>query len=384
MSSTVHHEDASAPVGVPPLGTLYFYLTEGCNLACRHCWLSPKFDSDGTRFPVLPVDTFEQIVREAEPLGLHTVKLTGGEPLLHPRFTDLVDVIRREKVRLQIETNGMLCTGEQAKHIASIPGAFVSLSIDGVDAETHEWLRGVKGAFDKACEAVRCLADAGIRPQIVMTLVERNVAQIEPMVRLAERLGAASVKFNIVQPTARSAQMHEDGSTLSVEALLRLGTWVDRELSRQTRLSLHYDYPAAFRPLGRISRADERCGILGILGVLSTGHYALCGIGMHIKKLVFGKAGEDNIRDIWETHPVLLEIRAGLPSRLEGVCGRCLLKRQCFGSCLAQNYYESGSLWAAHWFCEQAYALGVFPPSRLAELSDGERRQPVEQGGELP
>ena len=26
---------------VPPLNTLYFYLTEGCNLRCRHCWLEP-------------------------------------------------------------------------------------------------------------------------------------------------------------------------------------------------------------------------------------------------------------------------------------------------------------------------------------------------------
>jgi len=131
MREKVRKEEDSLPGEVPPLGTLYFYLTEGCNLACRHCWLSPKFDSDGTRFPVLPVETFEQIVREAKPLGLHTVKLTGGEPLLHPHFTDLLDVIRRERVRLQIETNGILCTEEQAKQIASIPGVFVSVSIDG-------------------------------------------------------------------------------------------------------------------------------------------------------------------------------------------------------------------------------------------------------------
>ena len=70
-----------------PLNQLYFYLTEGCNLACRHCWLAPKLDAAGDRYPTLPVELFETAIREAKPLGLSAVKLTGGEPLLHPRIT---------------------------------------------------------------------------------------------------------------------------------------------------------------------------------------------------------------------------------------------------------------------------------------------------------
>ena len=27
------------------LGTIYFYLTEGCNLKCRHCWINPPFEA---------------------------------------------------------------------------------------------------------------------------------------------------------------------------------------------------------------------------------------------------------------------------------------------------------------------------------------------------
>lgn len=69
---------------MPPLNQLYFYLTEGCNLACRHCWLAPKFDADGSRYAMLPVELFETAVREAKPLGLSGLKLTGGEPLCTP------------------------------------------------------------------------------------------------------------------------------------------------------------------------------------------------------------------------------------------------------------------------------------------------------------
>jgi hypothetical protein len=41
------------------------------------------------------------------------------------------------------------------------------------------------------------------------------------------------------------------------------------------------------------------------------------------------------------------------------------MKQRCKGSCVAQNYYSKGSLWAPYWFCEQAEEAGLFPTSRL-------------------
>jgi MoaA/NifB/PqqE/SkfB family radical SAM enzyme len=58
-----------------------------------------------------------------------------------------------------------------------------------------------------------------------------------------------------------------------------------------------------------------------------------------------------------------------LPGRLEGVCSRCLMKRRCLGSCVAQNYYSEGRLWAPYWFCRQAEEEGLFPASRLGKRS---------------
>ncbi len=115
------------PRQAPPLNSLYLYLTEGCNLACRHCWLAPKLDVDGTKFPTLPVPILETILKEAQPLGLSGVKLTGGEPLLHPEIVKILEIVRREKLRLTIETNGVLCTRELAAEIARSPRRFVPI-----------------------------------------------------------------------------------------------------------------------------------------------------------------------------------------------------------------------------------------------------------------
>ncbi|MFH1541593.1 MAG: SynChlorMet cassette radical SAM/SPASM protein ScmF [bacterium] len=357
-----------------PLNSIYFYLTEGCNLACRHCWIAPKYQGDNKSGPVLSFALFRSIINQAKPLGLSGVKLTGGEPFLHPQINEILDYIKEQDLRLIIETNGVLATPEICQKVKTCKRAHVSVSIDGVDAETHEWVRGVKGCLVAAKQGVRNLVAAGINPQIIMTIMRRNKDQIEPMVRLAESLGASSVKFNLVQPTARGAQMHEANETLNIEELVSLGRWVDRELAASTKLRLMYAHPAAFRSLRRLLSTNSDgcgvCGIFGIIGVLANGSYALCGIGESVPEFVFGDVQKDRLADVWQNNAVLKDIRQGLPEKLEGICADCIMKQRCLGSCLAQNYYSDKNLWAPNWFCVQARERNIFPEFRRKSSFD--------------
>lgn len=353
-----------------PLNTLYFYLTKGCNLYCRHCWIAPEFQAGDRVFPSLSSRLFAEIIGQAVPLGLSGVKLTGGEPLLNPEIREILEIIRLKELSCTVETNGVLCTPELAALIASCKEPFVSVSLDGADADTHEWVRGVKGCFDSALEGIKNLVAVGIKPQIIMTVMRRNRDQMEAMVHLAESFGADSVKFNILQPTARGENMHQGGESLTIQELLPLGKWVENELSAITEMKLFFDHPAAFRPLGKIFSENSdgcgTCGILGILGILSDGSYALCGIGESVPELVFGNAEADSLVSIWNNYPILLKIREGLPDHLDGVCGRCLMKNLCLGNCLAQNYYTAKNLFAPYYYCNEAFKAGLFPETRLA------------------
>ena len=197
----------------PALNTLYFYLTEGCNLACRHCWLAPRFDPDGDRYPALPVELFETAIREAKPLGLTGVKLTGGEPLLHPEIVQLLEIVRREELGLTIETNGVLCTPELAAEIAKIAGplrigqhgrrrrrdarmgARRRGSFDGSPGRYATWWRPASGRRS-SCRSCAAMPDRWRRwcgwP----------------------RRWAPSVKFNMVQPSGRGERFAvPDGRT---------------------------------------------------------------------------------------------------------------------------------------------------------------------------
>ena len=351
------------------LNQLYFYLTEGCNLRCRHCWIGPKYQTEGHTHPSLDLNLFHSIIEQAKPLGLTGVKLTGGEPLMHPNIKEILDSIRTEDLRLTVETNGVLCTPELSDKMAACKDPFVSVSLDGTDPETHEWVRGVAGCFRASLEGMRNLVKAGFKPQVVMTIMRKNKDQIKAMIRLAEDRGAGSVKFNIVQPTARGQKMHESGETLTIEELVNLGQWVETTLSASTSVLLYYDHPLAFRPLGKMfADSGDGCGvcrILGILGVLADGSYSLCGIGETVPDLIFAHAATDRLEAVWTRTPMLLELRNGIPQRLEGICGDCLMKGVCLGSCIAQNYYSGKNLCAPFWYCEQALNRGLFPGTRM-------------------
>lgn len=358
----------------PPLTCVYFYLTEGCNLACRHCWLNPPFDPKGTRHPVLPVATIRQVIAEAKPLGLKSVKLTGGEALLHPQLLDILALTKAEQLGLIIETNGTLVTDPVLAALRDYGDVFVSVSLDSHRAEVHDAFRGVKGSFALTVDGIRRLAAAGLRPQVIGSLIPENRHEMEPLVRLAQQLGAGSFKMNVVQPTTRGGLMHQRGQSVSLPEILEVSRDLVERLAPATGMRIHPDVPFAFRALSAMHRdGGGRCTVKHIVGVLANGRYALCGIGTSMAEMVFGRAGIDDLATIWASHPMLQSIRRDLPDKLTGICGRCLMKNACLGSCLAQNFYRTRSVTAGYWFCEDAHAQGLFPASRL----NADRLQPA-------
>ena len=354
------------PDGCPPLSSYYFYLTGGCNLACQHCWITPTYQAHGDTGGHLDFDLFELAIQEGLPLGLNHAKLTGGEPLLHPDFLRMIDLLKRHNISLTIETNGTLLDKQLAHYLKDKSTlSVISVSIDGAIAETHDAFRGVKGSFEKACQAVQYLVEEGYRPQVIMSIHKGNRGEIEALVKLAENLGASSVKLGMVQASGRGEKMAERNLTLDFESLLDLGKWVDEYLQPQASIPLHYNWPPAFYPLKKLMKTNAfSCQIFNILGVLNTGHLAMCGIGSVIPELCYGKLGEDRVQDVWINNPLLLELRQTLPDGYEGICGQCIFLHRCLGTCVAQNYQYTKRLTAPYWFCQKANEIGRFPETR--------------------
>lgn len=352
---------------IPPLLMLYVYVTDQCNCRCRHCWIMPTEDapSPQTRNYLAPA-VFEQAVVEAKPLGLQTVKWTGGEPTIHPELPLLLQIQHEHGLRGFMETNGIEITETLAAIMQESGVDFVSVSLDASTPELHDFVRGVRGAYEGALRGVRHLVDAGYHPQLIMSLMRENIDDVDNLFALAEKLGAGSVKLNVIQPSSRGSAIHEQDNAVSVAEILELHHRIREDHQKRYPFRIHVDVPMAFRPIGQLLHSDFGvCGIRTSLGLLASGDYALCGVGSMETELVFGRVGVEVLAEVWENNSVLQTIRTGIPDALEGVCGRCIMAPACQGSCVAQNYMRSRSILGAYWFCESAEQMGLFPTTRL-------------------
>ena len=345
--------------------TFYLYLTAGCNLACRHCWISPRYQANGGTGGHLDLALLERAIVAARPIGLTSVKLTGGEPTLHPDFHALCELLARHGLGFWMETNGVLIGADEAALLARLGMRFCSVSLDGATAATHDHQRAVPGAFARALEGIAHLVAAGIRPQAILTLTRDNAHELFDLFHLAARIGCSSVKVNLLEPTGRGQLMTLSNGGFSSTELLELGRRVEA-FEAEAGIPLYYSWPPAFWSLSRLLRGDvNTCGIHGILGILADGTLAMCGIGRHIEELVYGELGADDVAEVWLNHPKLRELRSIEPSGLEGVCGQCVHGSTCFGSCRANTYNSTRSLRAPYKLCQDAHDLGLFPATRL-------------------
>jgi SynChlorMet cassette radical SAM/SPASM protein ScmF len=353
------------PEGVPPLTSLYMYISGSCNLACRHCWIKPEFQAGGNGGQHIPVEYVRKAVREAKPLGLCSVKLTGGEPTLHPRFRDIVKLIDDEGLATIIETNGTLVNDslaaflKQAQHVP-----FISVSLDGTDAKTHDALRGVEGSFKRALAGIESLVNVGFHPQMISTLHKGNISQMGDLVALAESSGCGSVKFNLVQGLGRGELFARDQG-LEIDTIVKLHRRVKDEISALNKISIYFDIPLAFYPIRDLLKDNlSKCKVKNILGLLSGGQLSLCGIGVTVPELIYGHIKQDNLHDIWCNCPGLIQLREQIPKQFEGICGKCIHRDMCNGACVASNYHISGKLNGSYAFCERAELIDLFPASR--------------------
>ncbi len=153
------------------LDTLWLQVTGTlCNLACLHCFIScgPKNDSHS----MMTFAQVEQAIDDAVGRGVKEFYFTGGEPFMHPRIRDMIELAIGYGP-LTILTNGILIDEELATWLGetfrnSRYSFDLRVSLDGTTASENDVIRG-RGTFEKILEGVDRLVEAGLNPVITVT-----------------------------------------------------------------------------------------------------------------------------------------------------------------------------------------------------------------------
>ena len=184
-----------------------------CNLRCimceehsPHSSLQIRRKESGQSRRSMPFAMIERVVAEAVPRGLREIiPSTMGEPLLYEQFTDILDLCRRHRIKLNLTTNGTfprLGATAWAKLIVPVTSD-VKISWNGATKATHEAIM-LGSQWEKVVDNVRELVavrdahaaegDDRCRVTFQLTFLESNVEELAAMVRLALDLGVDRVK----------------------------------------------------------------------------------------------------------------------------------------------------------------------------------------------
>jgi len=118
----------------------------------------------------------ELMVRVFNSLGVHKVRLTGGEPLLRPGFVELVSRISAIDgiTDLALTTNGVLLP----RYAAALKKAGLSritVSLDSLDETIFRKMAGGRGTVSEVMNGIKAAEEAGFEHLKINTVVQRNV-----------------------------------------------------------------------------------------------------------------------------------------------------------------------------------------------------------------
>jgi radical SAM protein with 4Fe4S-binding SPASM domain len=214
-------------------------ITRTCNLRCVHCYS----DSNAMQYPgELSWEQMQDVVEDLAHYEVPSLLLSGGEPMIHPRFFDLVDLATAAGLKLTISTNGTLITPEKAELLKAANVAYVGISLDGI-GKIHDEFRRKEGAFDAAVRGFRNCHAAGQKTGLRLTLTRHNVENIDRILDFIEDKEIQRVCFYHLVPAGRGSELQVlapgeargaiDTLIARVEAWHRQG--IDRELLTVTQ-----------------------------------------------------------------------------------------------------------------------------------------------------
>src|SRR3990172_7709663 len=172
---------------IPSLRYLLLNITNICNLTCKHCYLHDPGKLE------MVLDIFEKAVSQFEEMGGLKLMISGGEPLIHSRFWELMEILPSYELRVVILSNGTLIDKTTAKKLSRYVHE-VQVSIDGI--HSHDILRG-KGSFERSMKGISNLCGSGI-PVSIATMVHKfNTDEFDEMEKLFSKKGAISWSVDV-------------------------------------------------------------------------------------------------------------------------------------------------------------------------------------------
>ena len=297
-------------------------LLENCMLRCKMCYMW-QCKKNINQVPATFYQTFVESVFSYFGSDMQ-MQFVGGEPLLKPGVVDLIKCASEKGFFTSLTSNGYLIDRRMALNLVESRFSSLALSLDSLDENVHDFLRGQHGVFKQVMEALKFLAGYRYPGQslcIVTTIMQANLDDLVALADWAEeREEIACISFQVLsQPffTKEDSLWYQDPrfSFLWPRDEGKVSDIIDQLIERKERkykignavnqfklFKKYFQNPAQF-----VKKGGCHLGY-NSLSVNSAGDISLC-----FEQAPIGNIMRDRIEDVWESehaHQVRAQIKA--------------------------------------------------------------------------
>jgi GTP 3',8-cyclase len=254
-------------------------LTDKCNMRCVYCMSEDMIFQPNDE--LLTTVEIRRLVQIFARLGVDKIRLTGGEPTVHPDLLTIVCDIRAAGItRISMTTNGLRLT-ELAAPLKAAGLERVNVSVDTLDPDRfHRVTRW--GHLDKVLAGVHAAEAAGLTPIKINAVIARgfNEQDVAGLARLTLSY-PWQVRFIEMMPFGDVATFAQNATISQAEIMERIKREVgplhpiaEGRLDGEARL---YRLEGAHAAVGFISTlTNPFCASCSRVRLTADGHLRLC------------------------------------------------------------------------------------------------------------
>ena len=326
-------------------------LTGKCNYNCIHCF------NASDNLPLMSEWKYDELLDfldQADECGFHAFTLTGGEPMLHPQFMDIVrEIYSRNMMIFEINTNGSFISQkilDEMKDINCIP--LIKISFDGIGC--HDFMRNVKGTENRTLDAIRLCIENGFKVEVQMQVNQKTFHSLIPTTELLNHMGVSMLRLLRTTEVARLMKTSPDivipmqdyyekmlwfaGEYIKNDLEMNLYIWKFINIFPQKR---SYSIPPVKNANERFTPTAPICrDIRQMIGITSDGEVAPClqmSGTMKERDVHFGNVHKDKLSEILLKGQYYDLVCCNLYKFKENTpkCAACRHFRYCSGGCPA-------------------------------------------------